>query len=363
MSEKFVSVVIPAYNSARFIGDTLQSVFEQNYPVQVIVVNDGSQDNLYNALLPYKSSITLIEQKNKGLSAARNAGIKASEGEYMLFLDADDILGPDVLSKQVQALEKEGRGFVICRTFFFTEQDTDGKPIYAGEWRRYSVGLDVHLCHFNLAPPLACFVRRKAVLDSAGFDESLGACEDHDFWLRMMELGHRPRLGADQHVWYRRHAGSMSSDKIRQCRHDLKMHMRIYRALCIGGQAYHEHMPSKWLACCAGMLLTANRLPKADASLLLTPSLTILKKMLKKNDNKISLYHFFLARCLMLSRRLCEWKAHQDYAASLCLQNGLEALLCMRQCKLEQFLEDWRLSLHFGEDKFFPLDGFNLQVS
>ena len=92
-----VSVIMPAFNSARFVGQAVQTVLAQTYPqVELIVVNDGSTDETETVLAPYANRIQIINQANQGVSAARNTGIRAAQGQYIAFLDADDLMMLDM---------------------------------------------------------------------------------------------------------------------------------------------------------------------------------------------------------------------------------------------------------------------------
>ena len=100
-----VSVIIPTYNSARFVVQAVESVLAQTYSdFEVIVVDDGSTDNTPVALAGYRQKIRYLHQENRGPSAARNAGYRASQGDYVLFLDSDDLIPPDTLERQVSFL-------------------------------------------------------------------------------------------------------------------------------------------------------------------------------------------------------------------------------------------------------------------
>ena len=102
-----VSVIIPAYNSGRFISEAIESILEQIYPeLEVIVVNDGSTDNTEEIIRKYRNRVRYIYQPNKGLAEARNSGIRAARGKYLQFLDADDLLLPRKIERQVDFLEK-----------------------------------------------------------------------------------------------------------------------------------------------------------------------------------------------------------------------------------------------------------------
>src|SRR2546423_11920715 len=104
-----VSVIIAAYNVAEYIGETLVSVFAQTFSdYEVIVINDGSEDEaeLAAALAPYRERIVYRTQDNRGLAAARNAGIRAARGQYIAFLDADDLWEAEFLQKQIEFIEQ-----------------------------------------------------------------------------------------------------------------------------------------------------------------------------------------------------------------------------------------------------------------
>src|SRR5437773_740875 len=104
-----VSVIVPAYNVALFIGETLASVFAQTFTdFEVVIVNDGSPDTeeLELALRPYRERINYLRQENSGASAARNTGLRAARGELIAFLDADDVWAPNYLEEQLKFIRE-----------------------------------------------------------------------------------------------------------------------------------------------------------------------------------------------------------------------------------------------------------------
>ena len=120
-----VSVVIPAYNVAEFIAETLDSALAQTFQdFEIIVVNDGSPDSaqLEKILLPYFDKIIYIKQENSGVAAARNTAILASRGTILAFLDGDDIWFPEYLASQIEFLETNGYEMVYCNALFFGEK-------------------------------------------------------------------------------------------------------------------------------------------------------------------------------------------------------------------------------------------------
>jgi glycosyltransferase involved in cell wall biosynthesis len=116
MPKPLVSVVIPAYNAGRYIADTLDAALTQTYSRrEVIVVDDGSTDDTRARLEPYRPRIRYIEQKNAGAGAARNRGIQAATGDYIAFLDADDLWRPETLDVQVEVAQSNPQsGLVAC---------------------------------------------------------------------------------------------------------------------------------------------------------------------------------------------------------------------------------------------------------
>ena len=258
---ELISVVVPTFNYARYLSQALDSALNQTgVSLEVVVVDDGSTDGTPEILEGYGSEIRLLRQNNHGLSAARNAGLSLAEGEFVVFLDADDLLPAGALASQNALLQADpDLDMVICPSFFFEKTDATGQPLKTGRWRLFCKDLDVHLCHFNIAPPHALMLRRRA-LDLAGsFDTSLKACEDHDMWFRVAFQGATLKANPDVEVPYRRHPGSMSQHVENQWLYDAELHLRIARALK-DSPLPRDRRVENLLACVAGCLLTAGRL-------------------------------------------------------------------------------------------------------
>ncbi len=176
----------------------------------MIVVNDGSDDDTDDVMAKDGKGAIYIKQKNAGVSAARNAGAKASSGEYLLFLDADDLLHPQAIEWLMQ--EMGGRQDRLCVMGVRQFSVDPG----VGEDRllpRNTPALP-RLFYDNFAPPLAFMCSRRMFEDVGGFDTDLAvwSCEDWDLWLRMSlrgcELATVWRVGG----FYRRYAGSVSTN-------------------------------------------------------------------------------------------------------------------------------------------------------
>jgi glycosyltransferase involved in cell wall biosynthesis len=186
-SEPLVSVVMPAYNVAWCIARAIDSVLAQDYSArELIVVNDGSTDDTRAVLDGYGSAIKLIDQENRGMSAARNVAIRRAGGDYIAFLDADDRWLPDKLSRQVELMRHRPEiGF--CSTAARVE-DGEGKLLNEWRCRHASAEMLVTLFAENAAIAGGCsaVMVRKPLLEQVGlFDESLRGFEDPDLWMRL----------------------------------------------------------------------------------------------------------------------------------------------------------------------------------
>jgi glycosyltransferase involved in cell wall biosynthesis len=186
-SASLVSVVMPAYNVAWCIGRAIDSVLAQDYAArEIIVVNDGSTDGTRPLLATYGGAVAVIDQENRGMSAARNAGIRRARGTYVAFLDADDRWLPQKLSSQVDLMERRPEiGF--CSTSARVE---DGEGRLINLWRCPQASTDILTTLFaenaTIAGGCSAVMVRKHLFDRVGlFDERLGGFEDPDLWLRL----------------------------------------------------------------------------------------------------------------------------------------------------------------------------------
>lgn len=179
-----VSVIIPTFNRARMLKAAIDSVLAQEYQnIELIVVDDDSTDTTAELLKTYGQDLTVISQKNAGVSAARNAGIAAASGRYIAFLDSDDLWLPQKLTQQVQFFTLHPEA-LICQTEEIWMRD--GRRVNPKLRHQKLSGMifepSLHLC---LVSPSAVMIRRELFDEVGLFDESLPACEDYDLWLRI----------------------------------------------------------------------------------------------------------------------------------------------------------------------------------
>jgi glycosyltransferase involved in cell wall biosynthesis len=182
-----VSVVMPAYNVGWCIRRAIDSVLAQDFGrCELIVVNDGSTDDTAKVIAEYGEAVHAIHQANRGMSAARNVGIRSAGGMYIAFLDADDWWLPGKISRQVQLMQDRPEiGF--CSTAARVE-DGDGRLLNL--WRCTHANTNVLETLFAenaaIAGGCSAVMVRKSLLDRVGlFDETLGGFEDPDLWMRL----------------------------------------------------------------------------------------------------------------------------------------------------------------------------------
>ena len=208
---------MPAYNVTEFIGEALDSVLAQTFTdYEVIVVNDGSPDteDLERVLAPYMSRIVYIKQENRGVSGARNTGIKAARGSLIAFLDADDTWLPNYLEVQVARIQADPTIDVLYPNVmmfggasehgeeFMTACPSSGEVTFE---RLLSQECNVSNCSI---------ARRDTIIRAGLYDESLRSAEDFDLWLRVIKHGGRIAYHRDVLARYRRRSGSLTADPI-----------------------------------------------------------------------------------------------------------------------------------------------------
>ena len=214
-----VSVIIPAYNAAAYIGGALASVFAQTFEdYEVIVVNDGSPDTpaLERALAPYDGRIVYVEQENRGPSGARNTAIGVARGRYVALLDSDDEWLPEYLAEQVRMFEAEPRlDMVYADAELFGDSSLAGKTFMEGAPSRGPVTFESLLRYESSIITSGTVARKQALVEAGLFDEAFVRCEDFDLWLRLAHRGGRISYQRRVLARHRAHAESLAADAIR----------------------------------------------------------------------------------------------------------------------------------------------------
>lgn len=206
-----VSVIIPAYNQGHYLGEAVRSVLDQTYQdFEIIIVDDGSTDNTADVAKSFSDPrVRYFHQKNGGLSAARNTGIRNATGEYITYLDSDDLFLPEKFSLLVTKLESEPElGFVAGQAILIDENGQSLDLIFDKQIPRDPAQLLLH----NPLHVGSVMVRREWQARVGFFDETLRSYEDWDMWLRLARAG--CKMGwVDQPVsLYRFHQAQMTRD-------------------------------------------------------------------------------------------------------------------------------------------------------
>jgi glycosyltransferase involved in cell wall biosynthesis len=236
MRPPVVSVVVPAYNTAEYIGDTLSSVLAQTFTdYEIIVVNDGSPDTpaLELAIEPYRHRIHYIVQQNRGLSGARNTGIAAARAPFIAFVDSDDLWEPDYLARQLAVMRDRPELAIL-----YPNAITFGDPMRAGR-----LFMDVHpstgpvtferLVRQECNVMVSVLAKREVLVAAGLFDESLRSSEDFDLWLRVVKGGWKIGYHREPLVRSRLRSSSLSADGVSMCQHILRVLDKVGREMSL----------------------------------------------------------------------------------------------------------------------------------
>jgi GT2 family glycosyltransferase len=211
------SVVIPAYQAAGFIADAVESVLAQTSPpVELIVCDDGSTDDLDRSLAPYRNSITLLRKENGGEASAKNMGARAASGEFVAILDADDVYLPERLEALAELSVLRPDLDILTADCLVIADGRFVRRCYHGGYR-FEVGDQRRgILELNFVGPGHMAVRRNALLAVGGFDEAFRRATDWDCWIRMIFAGSRVGMVNEPLAEYRVRATSLASNRVRQ---------------------------------------------------------------------------------------------------------------------------------------------------
>lgn len=207
-----VSVIIPTYNYAHFIGEAIQSVLDQTYRnFEIVVVDDGSTDNTGEVVAQFPA-VRYLPQPNQGIAAARNTGLRSTSGDFLVFLDADDRLLPQALESGLAFLEKQPNCVFVSGHWELI--DLEGRPlpspppaaIHEDHYRAF--------LNYNYIGTVGQVMFRRALFSTeAWFDPTVPGCDDAELYLRIAKK--YPVAAYDQIVvQHRNHGGNTSSDRV-----------------------------------------------------------------------------------------------------------------------------------------------------
>ena len=222
-----ISVIVAAYGRPGLLREALESVVAQTYrPLEVIVVDDGSPESLEETVMRYSDrcpgmDVRYVRQRNAGPGAARNRGLSLSRGEYVVFLDSDDLLCPEMFRNGLAAFEERPGVDMVCGGWDMVGEGP--LPAISGHfdptvYERLDDGNQARaIIKRGLFPLHAVLSRRECLSASRGFNPDLPAFEDWEFWLRLVVGGKRIKFSHHHFARWRTHSGHRRSDLSRDC--------------------------------------------------------------------------------------------------------------------------------------------------
>jgi glycosyltransferase involved in cell wall biosynthesis len=200
MINPFVSIIIPVHNGERYLAETIQSALNQTWQHrEIIIIDDGSTDNSLEIARSFeRDSVKIIGQSNKGAAAARNAGLKEAKGDYVQFLDADDLLSPDKIQAQIDSLNGSLTHVAICKTVHFDDGESHLDGIENKDWfcknnddpvtflTKLYAGDDM-MPGFGGMITVHSWLTPRTIIEKAGqWNEKLGVDDDGEFFCRIV---------------------------------------------------------------------------------------------------------------------------------------------------------------------------------
>ena len=249
-----MTIIIPTYNRADTLHKVLSKILSQHEilnTIDIIVVDDGSTDNTKDVITPYMSKATYLYQTNKGPAAARNVGMRVSKGDYVQFLDADDVILPQKFELQVKLLEEHPQVDVLASGYVLI--DDSGRILEEIEYDRENITFDDLILGNPFAPESLLF-RRKCFHSTGFFDEGLKGCEDWDMWLRIAAQGHHFRCCNQKLSQHSILEGGVHSVACQMCECRLEMLDKIFATSGLGSSArdlrdeayFNAHLKCSW---------------------------------------------------------------------------------------------------------------------
>jgi len=179
-----VSVIIPTYNRACMVVEAVESVLKQTFrDFELLVIDDGSTDGTAECLAPFENRLRYIYQPNRGISAARNRGIREAQGEFLAFLDSDDLWLRRKLEVQMREIQRDPSVRICYTDEIWIRRGVRVNP--KKKHQKYSGWILQKMLPLCIISPSSALIHRSVLEEIGDFDESLPACEDYDLWLRI----------------------------------------------------------------------------------------------------------------------------------------------------------------------------------
>lgn len=220
-----VSIIIPLYNAEKYLMETLNSALNQTYPnIEIIVIDDGSQDQSYSIAKKIEAdNIIVVQQTNKGASAARNYGLSLATGDYIQFLDADDLLSPDKIENQLKAIGHLSNYLSVCSTIHFWDGDNlvnllsssyeDSFLKYKGNPADFLVNLWGGNTPYGSMISIHAWLTPKHIIEKSGlWNEELNYDDDGDFFARVVLNSNGIVYCENTYCYYRKQKTNSLSD-------------------------------------------------------------------------------------------------------------------------------------------------------
>ena len=292
-----VSIIIPTYNCAAYVEQAVRSALEQDLPgSEIIVVDDGSSDRTAELLRSWVESgaIQYVYQENRGLPGARNTGARIASGEYLAFLDADDVFAPGAVRKMRDAMDASAAGWCLVDFLRISGDGSTVQPTELPQGDPFQSILEHNFVRFGM------FFRKSAFLAAGMYDENIRMCEDWDLNIRMLERRMAFVHIAEPLYVYIKRDGSITTGHVAEnLRYTEKMFRKHLKRLADGGDKRMRLLYAAHMWSMARKYLYLVKLPGAaarctleslryDFSLrrLLHPVGRLLSKAFQRTDNE-----------------------------------------------------------------------------
>ena len=221
-----VSICIPTYNRKDYLQETLESIFAQTYKdYEIVIVDDGSTDGTEEMIRNLDFPVTYYWQENSGDAAARNKLVELAEGDYISFIDSDDLLMPDAIERMVNVLESEAGQAIVYGSYL--RIDENGRIYGKCKRKLYSGNIAPYLFQTILVHTCGSMLPRRILENCSPFDTSLKVCSDYDLWLQL-SLKYSFIALAEPTFKRRRHADNLSGPSFENCLTEFEVLKRFY---------------------------------------------------------------------------------------------------------------------------------------